>query len=88
MISFTLRLPYPKGENPCAHWIERWVGARTSLESVEKRKMHAPAGNLTPIPGHPLCSLLTGYQFLRNPKRVPQIIFYVHHLQWIEYIRP
>jgi hypothetical protein len=39
VISFTLRPLYLQGRCPSTHWTERYVGPRTSLHDVEKRKI-------------------------------------------------
>jgi hypothetical protein len=30
-------------------WIEDWVDSRAGLDAVSKKKIHAPAGNRTPV---------------------------------------
>jgi hypothetical protein len=39
----------PKERAPGTHWIGGWMGPRTVLDAVVKKKIPAPAGNRTPI---------------------------------------
>jgi hypothetical protein len=39
MVNFTLRPLYPRERAPDTHWIGGWVGSRTVLEAVVKRKI-------------------------------------------------
>jgi hypothetical protein len=38
VVSFTPLPLYPRKKNPVACWIGGWVGARTGLDDVEKKK--------------------------------------------------
>jgi hypothetical protein len=42
VVSFTLRPLCPKERTPGTHWIGGWVGSRTVLETVVKRKFPSP----------------------------------------------
>jgi hypothetical protein len=38
-VSFTSLPLYPRGKSLGTHWVEGWVGLRTGLDAVEKRKI-------------------------------------------------
>jgi hypothetical protein len=38
-----------QGKNPRYHWIEGWVGLIAGLDTIEKRKIFASAGNRTTV---------------------------------------
>jgi hypothetical protein len=40
----------PGERAPSAHWIGRWVGPRTGLDDVKRRRKLAPTGTRTPTP--------------------------------------
>jgi hypothetical protein len=44
-----LRPLYPQGNNPGTHWIGSWMGPRTGLEVMTKRKGRTSAGDRTPV---------------------------------------
>jgi hypothetical protein len=39
----------PRERAPCAHWIGGWVGSRTVLDAVAKRKIPSPRRESKPI---------------------------------------
>jgi hypothetical protein len=39
---------YPQGKSPCVHWLGGWVGPRTSLDAVSKRKIPSPRRDSNP----------------------------------------
>jgi hypothetical protein len=47
-LSFTLRPLYPQGKSPGPHWIEGWVGPRTVLDAVVKKKILSPRWESNP----------------------------------------
>jgi hypothetical protein len=49
VVSFTSRPLYPRGEAPGAHCLGGWVGRRSGLDAVAKKKsIIAPAGKVNP----------------------------------------
>jgi hypothetical protein len=54
MVSFTPQSLYPQGKSPSAHWIGGWVGPRTGLNNMEKRK-------ILPLPGFKLPPVASCY---------------------------
>jgi hypothetical protein len=38
-VSFTPQWLYPRERGPCTNWLGGWVGPRTVLENVERRKV-------------------------------------------------
>jgi hypothetical protein len=51
VVSFTPRPLYPGKIASDIHWIAGWVGSRTGLDAVVKRKIPNPSGTRTP--NHP-----------------------------------
>jgi hypothetical protein len=48
MVSFTPQPLYPQGRAPGTHWIGGWVGPRTVLDVMVKRKIPSPCPELNP----------------------------------------
>jgi hypothetical protein len=44
VVSFIPRPPYPRESAPGTHWIGGWVGPRTALDDVKKRKFLTLSG--------------------------------------------
>jgi hypothetical protein len=44
VVSFTPQTHNPRGNSPGTHWIGGWVGSRTGLVDVEKRRFSIPLG--------------------------------------------
>jgi hypothetical protein len=58
VVSFTSLALYLRGNSPDTHCVGGWVGPRTSLEVMEKRKTLAPAENQT-LAVHPIARRYT-----------------------------
>jgi hypothetical protein len=52
VVSFAPRPLYPKGKAPVNHWTGVYVGPRTVLDAVVKRKIPSPCRDSNP-PDHP-----------------------------------
>jgi hypothetical protein len=48
MVSFTPRLRYPHGKNPCTHWIGGWLGPRAGLDKASARTQTTDHSVLSP----------------------------------------
>jgi hypothetical protein len=80
MVSFTLRLLYPRGKSPDTHWIGGWVDPRADLDDLEKKNFLTLQRLELRHLGRPACSqslyrlsypgsIISRIQLTTNPKQ-------------------